>query len=205
MSMARPAPNSVSAPVPGVVVEIPRTPLASVEVELVSVPRTPLAPVVVVVVGDDDEVVVGDDEVVVGDDEVVVGDDEVVVGDDVVVVVGDVVVVVVGDVVVVVAEVVVVGPEPHDVNSNRRAVSVTAPPFSSTCAVALMRVAPAPGETAANLAVPFPPPPVPIAGATWNAKAPVLKVAEPLMNRSSSRVTNSHVRLSVLLQPVIEA
>jgi hypothetical protein len=68
-----------------------------------------------------------------------------------------------------------------------------------------MRVAPAPGATAANFAVPLPPPPVPIGGATWKSKVPVLNTALPETNVSWSRVTNNQSRLSVLLQPVTES
>ena len=68
-----------------------------------------------------------------------------------------------------------------------------------------MRVAPAPGATAANFAVPLPPPPVPMGGATWKPKVPVLKTALPETNLSESRVTNNQSRLSVLLQPFTES
>jgi len=173
MSKARPAPNSVSAPVPGVVVEIPRTPLASVDAELLTsslgdvvvvMLRPPPAPVVVVVVGDDevvvgddDEVVVGDDdEVVVGDDDEVVGgdDDEVVVGDDDEVVVGDDEVVVVGDEEVVVGEddellvVVVARQVPVRVKN-----SVEVTPSTVAVSYASSRTDPAGADTTANLAL----------------------------------------------------
>jgi hypothetical protein len=170
MSKARPAPNSVSAPVPGVVVEMPRVPLGPVDVEMgVTRPpvvvklRPPPAPLVVVVV-DDDEVVVGDDEVVVvGDDEVVVvgddeevvvGDDEEVVGDDDEVVVGDdEEVVVVGDEEVVVGEddeplvVVVARQVPVRV---KKSVEVT--PSTVAVSYASSRTDPACADTTANLA-----------------------------------------------------